>query len=279
MRLGRAVAIGVVGGLLALTRPEGLLIAAVVLVGWALARIPPGLSRRRWAGSIAVAALSVLALFGPWLARNHSSLGTWSPTTEVGLIAVGANSPESYSGRLIGSYAPLAVLREAEDPAIAGAEEATRDRALQARARTFASHHLVRLPVIGLVRVLRTFEIWDPQAERAAHAERGMRVSGWWYQWASSFMLVTLAVFGVLGLRRRRVDVRPMLPVLLCPVAVASVALVAYGEPFMRAAIDPALALMAATLVAARRGDGGTGLLRRLWHRVPGVRRPRETVA
>jgi hypothetical protein len=242
---GRAAAAGAVVGLIGLTRPEGLVVAGLMLAGWFLAEggaVPLRASRR---SALAATAIGVmLVVYVPWLARNNSQFHQWSPTTEVGAVAVGANGPSTYSGRLIGSFDPTAVrdaTRSLLDP---GASAEAADRQLQAAGWRYAQDHSASLVPTALARVLRTFELWSPSNERAAHAARGLAVGSWFAQWGSSLALLLASGLGYWTLRKRGSGL--VAPLFLAPVAIAASAMIAFGDPLSRSSIDPVLAIAAA---------------------------------
>jgi hypothetical protein len=246
-----AIAGGLVG-LLALTRPEGVLIGAVILGSWLAPRSASALSTARRTGLAVVAVAGILLVLGPWVLRNHSQFGTLLPTTETGTIAAGANAPSTYAGGLAGSFDPSAARAAVRSVSRTPLGEGALDRRLRAEAESYASGHVGGLLVALPVRMARAFDLWSPTNERAAHAARGLSAKGWLLEWITFLPLLGLAAWGCWRLRARFSG--DLLPLYLAPLAVAVVALVAYGEPLARAAIDPVLALMAgAGLVALPR--------------------------
>jgi hypothetical protein len=67
--------------------------------------------------------------------------------------------------------------------------------------------------------------------------------------------VLAAAAWGMWALRSRRWE---LLALYLLPAAAGLTAIVAYGEPLARAAIDPALALLAAAPVLRRRDRAAT---------------------
>jgi hypothetical protein len=262
----RAAAAGAIAGLLALARPEGVLLAVLMVGVWIAGRHVSALSIRR-RGAVAGAALVAFALvFVPWMARGQATFGTPFPTTEVGYVLSGSNASQAYGGGFVGSFSPdaasQAVQRVSNGLPLG---EAALDRRLRSDALHYAADHVPKLvPVIG-VRVLRTFGLWSPMNERAVHAARGIPTRGWLLAWAGSLLLLALAGIGYWRLRRRISGA--LAPLYAAPVAVAIAGAATYGEPFMRQVIDPVLVVVAAAALAGvvrgRRngrasGDGGS---------------------
>jgi hypothetical protein len=262
----RAAVAGGLAGILALTRPEGLLLGLAIVAAWLVGRAASTLSpaRRATLAVVAVAGFAVVA--GPWMARNHGAVGTYLPTTEVGTVAAGANAGSTYTGGLVGSYDPSAAAAAVRSASTTPVGEGLLNRRLRSEAESYAAGHAGGLLIALPIRVARAFDLWNPVNERDAHATRGLAVKGWLLEWLSFLPLLALAAWGYWRLRRRFLG--DLLPLYVAPPAVALVALVAYGEPLARAAIDPVLALVA--------GAGLTmlpGLPR--WGRSPRQRRHR----
>jgi len=245
----RAGLAGILVGILALARPEGLLIGAVIVVPWLTARSAAVLPAARRATFAVAAAIGLAMVLGPWVARNHGELGTYLPTTESGTITAGANAASTYGDGLIGSFDPAAARTTAADVSTKPLGEGALDRRLLSEAGTYATSHIGGLLEALPVRVARAFELWSPANERDAHAARGLSVKGWILQWTTFLPLLALSLWGYWRLRARALG--DLMPLYLPPLAVSVVALVSYGEPLARRSIDPLLALVAAAGVWA----------------------------
>jgi hypothetical protein len=243
-RVGMA---GALAGLLALTRPEGIVVG-VAMVGVWVAVSARHLSPRRGAMLGLVAVVGVLLVYGPWAIRTQSQFHTLLPTTLTGTVVAGANAPTAYRGPFMGSWDPAAAAAATQAVSTTLMGEGQLDRRLQAEARTYAGGHVARLIPTAGVRFLRTFGLWSPVNGRAVHAARGISVRGWVLQWAAALTILVLACLGFW--HRRRELVGRLAPLAAAPAAVAVIALVTYGEPIMRSAIDPVLAVAAAAAVA-----------------------------
>jgi len=87
--VGRMLLAGVLFGLLALTRPSFAVLAPVAVISIAVNGL--WLSSAGWrvfARPALAFALAWMAIVGPWLVRNHVSVGTWGLTEEYGSAAL-----------------------------------------------------------------------------------------------------------------------------------------------------------------------------------------------
>jgi len=155
------------------------------------------------------------------------------------------------------TYDP-ALVRGATEQLEPGTDEASITGELLTRGWRYAQDHPVRFLGVVAVRILRAFELWSPNDERAAHGSRGLDVHGWLLGWASFMALLIAASFGLWRLRSQRRGF--LAPLFLAPAAVAATAMVWFGDPLIRASIDPILAIAAATglssLVSNLRSQG-----------------------
>ena len=230
----RAALLGLAIGLAALTRGEAVLLLALVAVPvlWLVPR--PG--RLRLAAAVAAGFLVVV---GPWLARNWITFDrpTAISTNEGGLIA-GANCRSAYYTHLIGTWACF----PDHDPAW-GTNEAVVSNHLRRRGLDYAGDHVGRVPAVVGVRVLRVWDVWSPR--EAARLESGLgdrHIRAQQASMLSLYLLVPLAVGGLVLLRRRG---RP-LRILVAPlVLVTVVAATTYGSTRFRAAAEPPIVVLA----------------------------------
>jgi 4-amino-4-deoxy-L-arabinose transferase-like glycosyltransferase len=222
--VGRAVALGVIAGLAALTRAEALLLLPLVLVP--VLRRPAGLR------AALVAILALAAVLTPWTIRNWITFDR--PVviaTNSGSAVGGANCRQTYYGDQLGGWRPQCLH---DHPG----NEAERMATLRADGVRYARGHAGRLPVVLAVRLARVWNLFDPlqvPEGRSAGAEKlGV---------LAFFLLVALGVVGALSLRRQRGP----LWILLAPFVVVSVTvLVTYGNQRFREAADVSLVVLAA---------------------------------
>jgi 4-amino-4-deoxy-L-arabinose transferase-like glycosyltransferase len=228
--LGRALVLGALVGLASLSRGEGLLLLPLLLVP--LVRRPGGL---RAAGAVLVAFVVVLA---PWTIRNYSVFDRpVLVATEGGETLAGANCDQSYYGDRTGTWIYTCV---DFNPLGNEAEELNAEGRKGLR---YARHHLGRLPVVGALRVARTWGAWapftTPEGRRAWVMDLGV---------ALYFLLVPLAVYGFIVLRRRGKPVW----ILTAPlITVTATALLTYGSVRFRHSGELAIVVLAAVALDA----------------------------
>lgn len=232
----RAALLGLAVGLAALTRGEAvlLLLLLAVPVLWLVRR--PGPSRIVLAAAVAAGFLVVV---GPWLARNWITFDRPAAisTNEGGLIA-GANCRSAYYSELIGTWACFPVA----DPEW-GTNEAVISGHLRRRGADYAVDHAGRVPAVAGVRVMRVWDVWSPR--RAAELESGLgdrHIRAQQASMLSLYLLVPLAVVGLVALRRRGAPLR----ILIAPIVLVTVVGAAtYGSTRFRAAAEPPLVVLA----------------------------------
>ena len=252
----RGLALGAVIGLATLTRSEALALL-VLLVPPALWLIPSG-GRLR----LGVAVLAgCLVVVGPWVARNWITFDRPALTTNEGGLLLGANCDAAYFSELIGTWPCFP-----DPPRSWGTNEAEISSRFRSQAIDYAQEHSGRVPAVVAVRVLRTWELWDPIDQ--AELEHGISDRNLKAQQAGVlclYLLVALAVYGGVLLRRRGQPLR----ILLAPIVLVTVvSALTYGSSRFRVAAELPVMVLAAVAVAelASRRRGGAG-------------RPREAAA
>jgi 4-amino-4-deoxy-L-arabinose transferase-like glycosyltransferase len=249
----RAALMGAPIGAAALTRSEGLLLLVLlVLPAVSLVRAP----RRDRVRLLAVALAACAVLVLPWLARNWIVFDRPAAisTNEGGLLS-GANCDRAYHGPFIGTWACFPRPRREW-----GQNEAVISGHLRSRALDYASDHAGRVPAVAGVRLLRTWELWDPSDVvefEAQLADRNVPAS----RWAQRFFYVValLALAGAVVLRRRGAPLRLLAAL---PLLVSLVSVLSYGSTRFRAAAEVSLVLLAAVALEA----GGSRLLESIRH-------------
>jgi 4-amino-4-deoxy-L-arabinose transferase-like glycosyltransferase len=226
--LGRAATLGVLVGLAALSRGEGLLLLPLLLVP--LVRRPGGL---RAGAAVVIAFALVLA---PWTIRNwivfdHPVL----VATEGGETLAGANCRLAYYGSRTGTWIFDCVHFSGR-----GNEAVELNREGKKGLR-YARHHLRRLPVVEAARLARTWGAWAPFARPEGRRARVMHLGVAMY-----LVLLPLALYGFVLLRRRRVP----LWILMAPViTVTATALLSYGSIRFRHSAELTIVVLAAVAV------------------------------
>lgn len=262
----RFALLGLVIGLGALTRSEALLLAPLLVAAVAVARseLPVAHRLRLAAIGIGIAALTVV----PWTVRNASTFGGLIPVSNnLGTLLDGANCASTYSGTHIGFWRSTFGTRaeggdecfegfRIEDPDFDEAEAAAfhRDAGLR-----YARDHASRLPVVVLARLGRTFGVFDVHEQVRLESLEGRTVRWQTLGTRMYWMLLPLAAYGAVSLRRRRAATAPLLSTIML-VAVTTV--VTYGNQRFRIAAEPAVVVLAAAGAVA--GAGAlAGVLRR----------------
>lgn len=145
-----AAALGAVIGLATLTRGEGLLLVA--LLAWPAAWTPAGDRVARLAATTAAAAL----ILAPWVARNVIVFHRFTLAADANTLIAGANCHDTYYGHDIGWWSNDCLARSRTLAQLRAGDASTN------AAFTFAGDHVSRLPLVAVVRVLRTFDLFEP---------------------------------------------------------------------------------------------------------------------
>jgi 4-amino-4-deoxy-L-arabinose transferase-like glycosyltransferase len=240
--LGNAVGLGAAIGLAALTRGEGLLLIPLLAIPAVWSGVRRAHGGWGWTGRTAgVATATAVLVIAPWAIRNWSAFDQPVLTsTNDSTVLTGANCDATYHGRDLGFWrvdcrAPLTETNEAEQA------EIWREDGLE-----YAADHAGRLVfVVAPVRVLRTWDLWQPvrQIDEAEGRDRTMETLGV----IVYFLLIPLAVYGGLLLRRRRA---PLWVMLVPPAAVTFVSVTAYGYTRFRHTADLAIVVLAGLALA-----------------------------
>jgi 4-amino-4-deoxy-L-arabinose transferase-like glycosyltransferase len=233
-----ALALGVSIGVASLARSEGLLLVPLLAL--------PVLWRRETpAGAVAlrtgVACLGVIVAIGPWTARNwHRFDQPVVGSNNSGSVISGANCHSVYHGSNVGLWDFACVGRAGSANE---AEAAARQRR---RGIDYASDHAGRATVVAGVRVLRTWDVFQPWSTVGINEGRDPTMSriGLVFYW----LLVPLAIAGAVLLVRRREPLR----VLLAPVALVTiVSALGWGITRFRHAAEISIVILAAVALSA----------------------------
>jgi hypothetical protein len=230
--IGSAAALGALIALAALTRSEALLL--LLLIG-----LP--LTFRNWKASAALVGACIVIL-APWTIRNFSAFDRLTPISHNdSTVLAGANCDATYHGPDLGSWrfdciSPRKTLKE-------GRQAATWRR----EGIDYARDHAGRWPVLVPVRVLRTWDLWQPRRQLDFAEGRA--------KWAEAagvvvyYLLVPFAIGGAVLLWRRRRDFALILlaPALLVTLSSA----IGYGNPRFRHAFEISIVVLAAIAMVA----------------------------
>ncbi len=231
-----AVALGAVIALATLTRGEGLLL--VPLLGWPAVW---GASRGR-VGRVAALSATVVLVLAPWLVRNVIVFHRVMLAADANTLIAGANCPDTYYGHDIGWWSLDCLARARTRSQLLTGDAST------AAAFSYAGHHVGRFPLVAAVRVLRTFNLFQPLRQGNRESRR---------RWVDIvglvvyYPLLVLAVVGLIRLRRWRW-------LLLAPVVmVVLVSVLGWGIGRFRVAADISLLVLAASVLAGWRSGRG----------------------
>jgi 4-amino-4-deoxy-L-arabinose transferase-like glycosyltransferase len=228
-----AAALGALIALAALTRSEALLL--LVLVG-----LP--LTFRRWRAALALLAACAVVL-APWTIRNWSAFDRFTLISHNdSTVLAGANCDQTYHGPDLGSWrfdciSSRKTLNE-------GKQAATWRR----EGIDYARDHAGRLPAVVPVRVLRTWDLWQPRRQLDLAEGRA--------KWAEGagvivyFLLMPLAILGAVLFWRRN---RGAAAILLAPALLVTFSsAIGYGNPRFRHAFEISIVVLAALAVEWR---------------------------
>ena len=231
---GRAVVLGALVALTALTRGEALVLLPLVLIPviWR-----GGAWRREGLRAAAVALVAFLVVLTPWTARNWIVFNRpVAIATNSGTAVAGANCAVTYAGgdHLGGWYPPCIK----EHP---GKNEAEHHALALRDGVRYARHHTGRLPVVLAARFGRVWSVYKPFAIPEGRSVRVQKVGV-----IAFFLLVPFGVAGYFLLRRRG----EVTWILLAPfIIVAVTALTTYGNLRFREPAEIALVVLAAIAV------------------------------
>jgi 4-amino-4-deoxy-L-arabinose transferase-like glycosyltransferase len=250
----RWAVLGALIGLAALVRPEALLLAPMLVLPLAIVRRRDAFGRG--AGALLVAGAVLVLVVTPWTVRNFARFDEFVPiASNNGVVVLGANCDDVYSGREIGawSFGCIAVTASltpersrirADGPSEVEVYDYWRSEGVK-----YLRAHWTRLPVVVPVRVLRTAGLWNPAAQLDFDVPEGRNRTAQAVGFAVHWVLLPFAVGGAVWAWRRR---RGLTAILLVPIAMALLdSAVFYGSTKMRAAAEPSLAVLAATGIVA----------------------------
>jgi len=237
-----AIAMGLLTGLAALTRGEGLLLSVLLIVPWILLR--RDLPLRRRIAHISWAALACIIVIAPWAIRNERSFEVSVPlSTNGNELFVYANCDVVYSGEFLGFwYFPCQ--EDLRDRGIdATGDEAEKSLFWREVGFDYARDNIGQLPKVIAARIGRQWELFRPVqntqfAPIEGRNEQAARAGLIMYYGLAAFSLV-----GVRQLRRRRVGLIPFASLFI---SVTLTAAYAYGTTRFRVPAEPALCVLAA---------------------------------
>lgn len=271
---GRAALLGAAIGVAALSRTEALGLLAFLALPLALLARDNSWGRR--IGLAALTGVTALLVLAPWLGHNLTRFE--EPvllTSSSGVVLSGASCDGSWYGPLTGSYADCfdpttlspatqadlctridlpadcladrrnvdAVVLSLRDPRLY--DESQSDQPYGEQAQAYIRSHLGRLPVVVAARVGRVWGVYAPiqNTRLDRDVENRGRVAPW-LGLVAYWVMVPLAVVGLVSMRRRRV---PIIPFLAVVVTVTLAAGTTFGVTRYRSTAE-ALLVIAAVL-------------------------------
>jgi len=226
-----AALLGALIALAGLARSEALLLLPLLAVPLAW-RGGAGRALRVVAACVAVA-----LVLAPWTIRNLEAFDRLVlVSTNDGTVLAGANCPATFAGPDIGNWRLDCISSERER------NEAAQSERWRREGIDYARDHAGRLALVVGVRVLRSFDLYQPrrQVGYAEGRHRRTQQAGI----AVYFLLLLPAIYGAIVLRRRS---RGVLLVLLSPfVLVIVTSAVGYGISRFRHAAEIPLVVLAA---------------------------------
>jgi 4-amino-4-deoxy-L-arabinose transferase-like glycosyltransferase len=246
------VSLGVVAGLMTLTRPEGILLSAL-LAFWIVAIRRGG---DRWRAVLSVLAVAAL-LVAPWVTRNWVRFGAFIPSaTSVGrLLACANNDRTYYEHEWLGGWQLDAIdpsvspqyKKWVEDPAITEAEIELR---LCRQGLRYVRAHVQRLPVVVVWRLRRALDVWNPIRSALHESAEGRLPVASIAAWLT---FPPFLVVGALGAIRFRHSARRLFWLYAVVAFYVAEVMVTWGTPRLRSPMEPMIILFAAAYVS--RGD------------------------
>jgi hypothetical protein len=232
-----AAILGLLVGLAALTRSEGLLLVPLLAIP-VVAAAPPG-RLLLVATTTAVTALVIM----PWVIRNIEVFGESVYSTNEGATLAGANCDPTYYGHAIGGFV-FQCLTAVPQPKTDN--RAVRSDRLRDAAVEYASDHPGRAVVVAGLRLARLWGLYDPADQ--AHVT-GRDVSVQRAGVAAYYAVLVAGLAGAVLLLRR--GMRLAFAVLLVPIVLSSLTAVGtYGLIRLRHVSEVSLLVLAGVAVA-----------------------------
>ena len=230
----RACVLGAVIGLATLTRAEGLLL--VPLLAWPAAWSPA--KARTW--RILAASVGAALVVAPWVVRNEIVFHRAMLAADANTVIAGANCRDTYYGHDIGWWSLDCLQRQQTRTQLYIGDAST------TAAFTYAGDHLSRLPLVASVRILRTFDLYQPfrQGNREPRRE--------WVDVVGLILYYPLSGLAGLALARpRRLRIPGSRTLLLAPVLMAVLlSATGWGIGRFRIAADISIIVLASTFLA-----------------------------
>jgi len=241
--------LGVVAGLMTLTRPEGISLSAL-LAFWIVAIRRGG---DRWRAMVSVVAVAAF-LIAPWVSRNWARFGAFIPSaTSIGQVLACANNDRTYyehewlGGLHLDPVDPTVSPQYKswlKDPAITEAEI---DLRLRRQGLRYARAHVQRLPVVVLWRLRRVLDLWNPIRSAIHESTEGRLPVASFAAWLTFPPLLAAGALGAIRFRRSARRLFWLYAVVAFYIADVAVT---WGTPRFRSPMEPIIVLFAAAYVS-----------------------------
>jgi 4-amino-4-deoxy-L-arabinose transferase-like glycosyltransferase len=240
-RLATAVAMGAVGGLAAMTRSEGLLLVALVVIAVALkVRGQRAAFRVALAGTALAATAVVIA---PWVVYNQVRFrDTVFLSTNAGDLA-DANCHATYYGSSLGGW-----VFNCHTPFRQHGDASQVSHQLSHVGIRYAEDHIGRVPVVVAARVGRMWGLFRPVQTLQRDATTKWTLTDSKVILATYYVLAAGAIVGFVVLWRRRTLLAPLVAALA---ALTITAATSYGFMRLRAPGDAVIVVLSAAALDA----------------------------
>src|SRR5262249_20379773 len=198
----RAVAFGAAIALVALTRAEAVILFAILALPMVI--MAPGLDWRRRLERLGAMAIAGVVLIGPWVGYNIVRFEEPAYlSTGSGVTLVDTSCDVVYSGEFIGWWSFTCI------PDRLASDEAVNDRENREVALRYVRRHKSELPKVVAARIGRMWGVFRP-LQTADLDRRGINADR--VGLVASYVLIPLAIWGLVLLGRRK---EPMFPILV----------------------------------------------------------------
>ena len=225
---GAAVLLGLTIGLATLTRPEALLLVPFTVLPLAFGAAESSWPRR--VGLLVVSGAVAVLMLVPWTVFNFARFDEpvlLTSSASQGLAP--GNCDETYYGNLLGTSSNCRALTLSRN-----LDESELDRELRQQSLDYVADNKGRVPLVMAARIGRTFDFYAPRQQvelswRFDNRGRGASAASV----LSYYLLLPIAVAGLVVLWRRRVPISPLLGLVATSVALAALvfALTRYRLP------------------------------------------------
>ncbi len=237
-----AALLGLLAGIGGLLRAELVIYTPLVLLGALVVRRFPW---RRTVLHGALAALVMMIVLAPWIARNLSVFAEPMLLSQTGTTLAQTNCDETYYGDKLGYWELYCGGLEPASSADSIPDESQRDVLRRQQAVEYMRSHTKRLITVAVpVRLLRMFNLFGPvQTAKYDVVVEGRNLQASMVSLGEYYVMAVFAVIGVVIATRRRLS---LYVVVLWPALVAMVAILGFGNNRYRVTSEPSFLWLAA---------------------------------